>query len=155
MVNVMIDPASETSMEYKYLKPSLESKVWIQRYSNKMRLFTNYNRSQMITQSNTIHFINPSRNSTDHKRIYIKIVCKKKPRKEVQKYNVCFTVYGNRINYPEVVIISTAELQQYRIQYLDVLYNRRYIYIYIYIYPYTFRSTLFWKIIYSNITWPR
>ena len=64
----------------------------------------------MLTGSNTIHFIHPSEKPISRQATYLRNVSELKPHKE-GKYRVRFTVGGNRINYPGIVTIPTAELQ--------------------------------------------
>ena len=76
----------------------------------------------MLTGSNTIHLIHPSAKPVDRQASYCKIVATIKPHK-AEKYRIRLIVGGNRIDYPGLVITSTAKMQTVKLYLNSVISN--------------------------------
>ena len=97
-------------MEYPQLKLGKEAKAWIKSCSNEIGRLARGVHPQMMTRSNTLHFIHPTQKPTDRVATYLRIVSSFRPKKE-DPYRICFTVGGNRIDYPGNIATPTTELQ--------------------------------------------
>ena len=97
-------------MEYSQLKLGNEAKAWIKGCSNEIGRLARGVYPQMMTGSNTIHFIHPNQKPPDRVATYLRIVSSFRPQKE-DPCRIIFTVGGNRIEYPGDVATPTAELQ--------------------------------------------
>ena len=107
--NSVVDPFTGAVLEYKNLKLGPAAKLWIRGFSNEVDRLVQGGRPQILTGSNTIHFIHPSTKPVDRKATYCKIVVTFKPHK-VEKHCIRFTVGGNRIDYFGLVTIPTADM---------------------------------------------
>ena len=109
--NSGVDSTTGASLEYPQLKLGDNAKNWIKGCSNEIGRLARGVHLEMMTGSNTIHFIHPSQKTFRSSRyIYLRIVASYRPQKE-DPYRIRFTVGGNRIEYPGNVATPTAELQ--------------------------------------------
>ena len=98
-----------------------KAKHWIKGCSNEIGRLARGVHLQMMTGSNTIHFIHPSQKTFRSSRyIYLRIVASYRPQKE-DPYRIRFTVGGNRIEYPGNVATPTAELQTVKLHLNSVI----------------------------------
>ena len=107
--NAVLDPITGAALEYPKLKLGDNAKAWIRGCSNEIGRLARGVHPQMMTGSNTIHFIHPSQKPPDRTATYLRIVANYRPQKE-DPFRVRFTVGGNRIDYPGNVATPTAEL---------------------------------------------
>ena len=111
---------SRTILEYKYFKLGPAAKLWIRGFSNEVDRLAQGVRPQILTGSNTIHFIHPSAKPVDRQGTYCKIVATLKPHK-AEKHRIRLTVGGNRIDYPGLVTTPTAEMQTVKLHLNSVI----------------------------------
>ena len=91
--NSVVDKITGEALEYSALKLGVESKKWIQGYSNEIGRLASGVLPRMKSGSKTIHFIHPSEKKLDIRDTYLQIVADLKLHK-TETYRVRFTVGG-------------------------------------------------------------
>ena len=92
--NIVLDPIIGAALEYSKLKLGGNSKAWIRGCSNEIGRLARAVHPQIMTGSNTIHFIHPSLKPADRTATYLRIVANYRPQKE-GPFHVRFTVGGS------------------------------------------------------------
>ena len=106
--NSVVDKITGEALEYSALKLGVESKKWIQGYSNEIGRLASGVLPRMKSGSKTIHFIHPSENSSDIWATYLRIVAELKPHK-AETHRVRFTVgvVGSDTRIPSLLLLPS------------------------------------------------
>ena len=97
------------ALEYRHLKIGADSKLWLGSASKEIGRLAQGS-AAVKAGTNTIHFINARDKPRGIKTTYLNIVSNVRPQKE-DPYRICFTVDGDRLDYPGPTATKTAETQ--------------------------------------------
>ena len=78
--NAVLDPITGSALEYSKLKLGENAKAWIHGCSNEIGRLARGVHPQIMTGSNTIHFVHPSQKPPDRTATYLHIVANYRPQ---------------------------------------------------------------------------